>query len=119
MAGQRFSTPILVRQELEETWRKRLEQSHNRYHRATTDYRKLLQQEPDGRPPGADSALARARQEETDALMEYSGLLHVFTDLTIHGKLPDEGSADLLEPGPGKDEVVISIIDDDKSLRDS
>ena len=119
MARQPFSTPTLARQELEETWRKRLEQSHNRYHRATTDYRKLLQQEPDGRPPGLDSALARARQEETDALMEYSGLLRVFTDLTMHGKLPDEGRAALLEPGPGQDGLVISIIDDDESLRDS
>src|SRR5262249_8111112 len=59
------------------------------------------------------------RQEETDALMEYSGLRRVFTDLTIHGKLPDEGPAALLEHGPGKDEFVISIIDDDESLRDS
>jgi FixJ family two-component response regulator len=51
--------------------------------------------------------------------MEYSGLLRVFTDLTIHGKLPGEGSVAFLEHGPGKDEFLISIIDDDKSLRDS
>src|SRR5271169_6349956 len=54
-----------------------------------------------------------------EALMEYSRLLRVFTDLTIHGKLPSEQSAAFLEHAYAKDGFVISIVDDDESIRDS
>lgn len=119
MTGQGFSAPMFPRQELEETWRERLEQCHRRYHAATAQYRTLLQEEPDGRPPTSDSALARARQEETDALSEYSHTLRIFTDLTLHNKIPDERSARLLERPYAKEGVMISIVDDDESIRDS
>ena len=51
--------------------------------------------------------------------MEYSRLLRVFTDLTIHGKLPSEQSAAPVEHSYAKDGFVISIVDDDESIRDS
>jgi len=90
MESQRFTAQMLARHELEEAWRRRLEQTLHQYRGATTEYRKLLQEEPDGRPPSPDSALARARQAESEALMEYSRVLRIFTDLTIHGKSPEE-----------------------------
>ena len=48
-------------------------------------------------PYGADGAYAYARaiKAETTALMEYSIILRIDTDLVVHGKLPDneEGQA--------------------------
>jgi len=119
MERHTFPTSTLARHELEDIWRVRLEQSHQRYHEATTEYRKLLQQERDGRPPSLNSPLACARQAESEALMEYSRFLQIFTDLTIHGKLPEDGlghrSSERSQTGGG----MISVVDDDESIRDS
>lgn len=40
---------------------------------------------------GADGAYAYARaiKGESDALIEYSRTLRIYTDLVVHGKLPD------------------------------
>lgn len=117
MASRRFSTPILTRQDLEKTWRRRLEQSHDRYHRARTDHRKLLQR----RTRWAASRFGqRFGPSETRGNGRPHGVLQLAPGLlTTYGKLPDDGSAALLEHGPGRDEFVISIIEDDESLRDS
>ena len=42
-------------------------------------------------PHGADGAyaFARAIEGETAALLEYSRTLRIYTDLVVHGKLPD------------------------------
>lgn len=42
-------------------------------------------------PYGADGAYAYARaiQGETTALIEYSRTLRIYTDLVVHGKVPD------------------------------
>jgi CheY-like chemotaxis protein len=119
MGIERFPAITLARHELEETWRLRLEQCQQRYLTATTEYRRLLQEEPDGRPPSPDSALARARQAESETLKEYSRLLQIFTDLTLHGKLPDEAAAACSDRSYGKDGTMISVVDDDESIRDS
>jgi FixJ family two-component response regulator len=50
--------------------------------------------------------------------MEYSRLLRVFTDLTVHGKLP-EGGCETPEPTLARDVRRISVVDDDVSIRDS
>ena len=118
MQNQGFPATTIARHELEETWRQRLEQALHRYHTATTEYRKLLREEPDGRPPSPDSELARARQVESDTLIEYSHMLQLFTDLTVHGKLPGEAP-----DAPTKREAatanMIAVVDDDESIRDS
>ena len=108
-----FATSTFERHELEDIWRARLEQSHQRYQEASKEYRKLLLEEPDGLPPSPDSPLARARQAESEALLEHFRVLRIFTDLTIHGKLPEET---LGAEARGK---MISVIDDDESIRDS
>jgi CheY-like chemotaxis protein len=97
------------REDLEEIWRAKLEEARLRYNAATGEYRKLLGKTPGGSPPSPDSALARARQIESEALAEYSRLLRIFTELTVDGKPPEE------QPEPG----LIVVIDDDKSVRKS
>ena len=101
--------PEFSRQELEDIWRSKLEQAHHRYQAATKEYRRLLAETPEGLPPGLDSALARARRAESEALAEYSQVLRVFSELTIHGKLPEEQ----MKPD------LVAVIDDDKSVRNS
>ena len=90
-----MATPeaFATRQTLEDSWRLRLEETKARYHKATERYRRLLQEQPDGTPHDPRSALALARQAESEALAEYSRLLRAFTDLTVNGKVPEERSA--------------------------
>lgn len=108
------SDPRATRQALEAQWRLRLEVTLRNYRAATKEYRRLLRQQFDGRPPDPTSDLAIARRAESDALMEYSRVLRIFTDLTVHGKLPDQVS----HPA-GATSARISVIDDDESIRDS
>jgi hypothetical protein len=90
MGSASFQASTLGRGELEDTWRGRLEECQKQYQDASHSYRKLLAEEPDGQPPRPESPLARARQAESEALTEYSRVLRLFTDLTVHGKLPEE-----------------------------
>jgi CheY-like chemotaxis protein len=118
MQNQGFPATTIARHELEETWRQRVEQAQHLYQIATAEYRKLLREEPDGRPPSPDSALARARQAESERLMEYSHMLRVFTDLTVHGTLPEE-PPDALSKRVIATANMIAVVDDDESIRDS
>jgi CheY-like chemotaxis protein len=109
-------TSTIARQELEDTWRIRLDQIHRLYHDATTTCRKLLQEDTEGRLPIPANVLVLAREAESEALIEYSRVLGIFTDLTIHGKLPEETVASVGSRSTGK---MISVVDDDESIRDS
>ena len=51
--------------------------------------------------------------------MEYSRVLRIFTDLTIHGKVPERIYASFSEGVLSKRDSVISVVDDDESIRDS
>jgi len=119
MQTQGFSPPMIARHELEEAWRLRVEEALQTYREATEEYRRVLREEPDGQPPDPESILARARQTESEALMEYSRLLRIFTDLTIHGKLPEETAAWPSAPIWSEGQTVIAVVDDDESIRDS
>ncbi len=101
--------PTPGRQQLEDLWRSKLEQAQLRYKAATEKYRKLLGEAPRDVPPAPDSPLALARHAESEALAEYTRALRVFTELTIHGRRPEEQSMPDL----------IAVIDDDKSVRNS
>lgn len=93
METANLSASAAARQELEESWRSKLEETHHRYRTATEAYRHVLQTLPEGLPPRPDGAVGRARQAESEALAEYARVLRIFTDLTIHGKMPDQQSA--------------------------
>jgi CheY-like chemotaxis protein len=111
-----FPASALGRRKLEDTWRAHLEESQRQYQDASNSYRKMLAEQRDGQPPRPDGPLARARQAESEALMEYARVLRLFTDLTIHGKLPEETFHCERVMSKGD---VIAIIDDDESSRDS
>jgi hypothetical protein len=75
--------------QLEEAWRLRLEEALVAYRCATSEYEKLsARQQTNGRLPEPDSPLAQARSAQSDAFLEYTRILGVFSDLVIHGKLP-------------------------------
>jgi hypothetical protein len=82
----------ITRQELEDLWRSRLEETQVRYREATEQYRKLLQAQPDGRPLNPDAALALARHAKSQALADYMRVLRMFTELTVNGKMPEARS---------------------------
>jgi hypothetical protein len=81
-----------TRQEVEDYWRLRLEETQVRYREATGHYRKLLQEQPKGTPYNPNGALALARQAESQALAEYTRLLRIFTRLTANGQMPKHQS---------------------------
>jgi len=97
------------RRELEGTWRNRFEDAHRRYSAATEVYRRLLGESPEGLPPAPHSELARAREAESEALAELTRVRQIFTELTVHNRLPEEQ----LPPR------LVAVIDDDESIRDS
>lgn len=111
--------PGLARQNLEEVWRSRLEMARESYEKARAQYRALLQKQSEGAIPRQDGPLAEARQAESEALAEYARVLKVFTELTINGHNPGEGlTAPGEEPGWAAGNLI-SIVDDDESIRDS
>ena len=81
-----------TRQDVEEYWRRRLEESQVRYRKATEHYRKLLQEQPKGAPYNPNGALALARQAESQALADHTRLLRIFTQLTVYGQIPNHQS---------------------------
>jgi hypothetical protein len=83
----------IARQELEESWRLKYQEAHDRYRAASARYRKLLDAKPEGLMPEKNGALAFARQEESEALSEYSRVLKTFTDITVHGFVPETDRA--------------------------
>lgn len=86
------SVPHRERAELEDAWRRRLDEALELYRAATARCEQLLAGQPDGRPPEPDSPLSNARRAQTEALQEYSRVLRIFSDLVIHGKFPPDGS---------------------------
>jgi hypothetical protein len=79
----------ITRQDLEDLWRLRLEETQVRYREATEQYRKVLQGQADGRALNPDAALALARHAKSQALADYMRVLRMFTELTVNGKMPE------------------------------
>ena len=94
-------SPSLARRDLEDAWRVRSERAHERYERASAQYRKLLKEKPDGLIPRQDDPLALARHAESEALAEYKRILGLFTELMVHGRIPEEELA--ARAGGGRD----------------
>ena len=82
----------VTRETLEDSWRLRVEETRVLYHKAQDRYRQLLGEQPDGTAYDPNSAIALARQAESQALAEYSRILRAFTDLSVNGKIPEERS---------------------------
>jgi len=84
-------TPTLAMlQQLEESWRLKVDEASSRYRDATAHYSTMLEEQGDGATRGPDSphALVSARQAKSQALAELRHALRIFTDLAIHHKVP-------------------------------
>jgi CheY-like chemotaxis protein len=116
------SSPAAARHELEDVWRVKLDTALSEYRAAATTYTSMLEQQGDGTPLSTDAtdALMGARQAQSEALAEYTRVLQTFTDLTIHGKMPEDESAAGSYGGRAVREVsLILIVDDDESIREA
>jgi hypothetical protein len=79
------------KKELEDIWRERVREARLKYEDASDAFRATWSEHFESRLT-ADSTLARqqARDVETAALCEYVRVLRIYTDLTVHGKLPED-----------------------------
>jgi len=108
-------------QQSQEAYRLKLQGASHR-HKAAKEFKTMLEQQSDGTTRGSDAgdALICARQAESQALAEYSHALRVFTEVTMSGKLPVEESAATLSGRATSQEVrLISVVDDDESVREA
>ncbi len=80
------------RAELEKLWRHRLEDARLRLEFARNYYREIKRDFSDGgiSAPVERFEFDKALRAETAALREYSRILAILNDLTIHGKIPNE-----------------------------
>ena len=83
-------SPNLTRRDLEDAWRVRSEMARERYEMASRQYRKLLDEKPEGLIPRHDDPVALARHAESEALAEYSRNVRLFTELIVYGRIPEE-----------------------------
>ena len=77
-------------QDLIDYWRAKLEESQKRYEAAATQYRNLSQGQTDW---SSDRALVDAQELKSQALAEYTRVLRIFVDLTLHGQMPEQSAA--------------------------
>jgi CheY-like chemotaxis protein len=82
-------------------------------------YREVLEEQPGGLAPSPDGPLALARQAASEALAEYERVLRVFTELTVHGRMPKERAAKSADGRDVAEVNLISIVDNDESILDS
>jgi hypothetical protein len=77
--------------ELENIWRARVREARLKYEEASNAFRATWGEHFESKLT-ADPTLAieRARDVETAALCEYVRVLKIYTNLTVHGKLPPE-----------------------------
>lgn len=120
MQNPEHPSPSLTRRDLEDAWRVRSEMARERYNRATLRYRKLLEAKSEGATPRPDGPLVLARHAESRALAEYRRILKIFTELIAHDRIPEEESAAGADGGQNlTDGTLVSVVDDDESIRDS
>jgi hypothetical protein len=95
------SVPKAARHELEDLWRRRLEQAFEGYQTARLEHRRLLAKEPGGAPQAPNSALDQSRRAESGALAEYLRVLRIFRGIAFEGKLPEETFDERIANYPG------------------
>ncbi len=90
-----MNLPRDQREELEESWRSRLQAASIRYQAAAEHYRRTLEEhsEEAALMPESTDAVVRALQEESEARVEYGRILRMFTELSMYDKLPEGGPA--------------------------
>ena len=84
------SLPTGRRQDLEALWRERLNVARNNLQTARRVAEEVLAMRADLPAPDGTCAYRQAIHAESVTLKEYTRVLRVFTDLTIHGITPAE-----------------------------
>lgn len=81
------------RQQLEDHWRDRVKLARLNYDFAVAQCRSVLDEQEKWPLPAPDgsTAVRKAHAKESDARNEYMRVLRIFTDLTVHGKIPKQG----------------------------
>jgi hypothetical protein len=77
---------------LEDLWRERLDAHRASYRQAKIVYAQALKENAEGLCPGTGGAasIQIALRAENRALSEYLRVLKIFTDLILHGDVPEE-----------------------------
>ncbi len=91
-SNPKSSGPPSTLQEMEDFWRTRLDETRKQYERASVTFRQAAQDFTEKQMPLTDGNLRfrRAIREESAARREYMRALRIFTDLIIHGKIPED-----------------------------
>ena len=77
--------------DLEREWRMRVEVAQQRYLESKRAfYEARVELGGDSSLAGGGEKMSQARQAERSALDEYSRTLQIYTDLILHGKVPEE-----------------------------
>ncbi len=93
-----MSDPIRTREQIENSWRLKLEAAaqasrlaHEQYNHVLEEYNRAFAapDSPEGPPAELRLKLERARSTEAAARAEYFRVLKIFIDLVVHRKLPD------------------------------
>ena len=84
------------RQEVEEFWRRRLAEEKARYEVAVTRFQTASEdfRTQHATPPDGGFGVHLAITAESSARREYMRVLRLYTDLLLHGKIPDETERD-------------------------
>ena len=80
--------PESERRELERYWKQRCQKAKADLDAARANVRSLKPESTSGRD--GSYAFARAIRDETTALIKYSRVLRMYTDLMVHAKMPEE-----------------------------
>lgn len=88
----RSTFSAVVRQQLENFWREKLQQSRTRFEAGKEHAKQAITERNEALTPSSDGAFAvsQSSQAESRALAEYRRVLLLFTDLVVHGKMPPE-----------------------------
>ena len=93
-----MSDPIRTREQIENSWRIKLEAAAQASRRAHEQYSQILEEynravadpdSPEGPTAELRLTLEQARNAEAAARAEYFRVLKIFIDLVVHRKLPD------------------------------
>jgi hypothetical protein len=78
--------------ELEKRWLVRLKDARARLEAASIHLKDIEEKLQSGlfQPPDGGFAYRAALRSETQALIKYSHMVRAYTDLVVHGKIPDE-----------------------------
>jgi hypothetical protein len=84
--------PARLRHEIEERWLARLRDAQELHQFAKTESWNILKKFKDGlyAPNDGSFAVQQALSQESAARAEYLRVLRIFTDFTVHSKIPAE-----------------------------